>query len=153
MKQKKFLDKFPCIFCEEDRKSVVIFQKDHSYTLSPITDCLTFTNFKTRGNLKFVSTFIFDIILFSETCYQTYSANMKEHNFKKEIIVKVQRHFISKIRNLKPEHPIIDTFSLESLEMKIIKFISSYYCTLRVYTQCKQLTQKNHSPKSSLDIN
>jgi len=137
---KKFLDKFSCIFCEDLILNQDIFQKNHSYTLSPITNCLTFTNLKTRGNLKFVSTFIFDIILFSETCYQTYSANMKEHNLKKEIIVKIQRHFISKISNLKPEHPITDTFSLESHEMKIIKFISSYYCTLRVYTQCKQLT-------------
>lgn len=75
---------------------------------------------------------------------------MEEHNLEKEITLKVQRHFISKIKNLNPEHPLTDTYSLESHEMKIIKFIPSYYCTLRVYTQCKQLTQKNHSPKSSL---
>ncbi|KAF0733687.1 Transposable element P transposase [Aphis craccivora] len=147
---KKFLDKFPCTFCEDLILNQDIFHKDHNYSLSPITDYLNFTNFKSRGKLKFVSTFIFDIILFSETCYQTYSAKMKDHNFKKEIVLKVQRHFISKIRNLKPEHPIIDTYSLESHEMKIIKFISSYYCTLRVYTQCKQMTQNNHGSKSAL---
>jgi len=115
-----------------------------------ITDNICFTNFKNDGKLKFVSIFVFDIILYTEKCYQVYALNMKENNFKNDIIIKVLHHFMTQIKNLKPEHPIIDTYTLESHEMKIIKFISSYYCTLRVQTQCKQLTQQNHGEKSSL---
>lgn len=75
---------------------------------------------------------------------------MKNNNFKKDIILKVQRQFLNRVKNLNPIHPVIDTCTLELHEMKIVKFISSYYCTLRVHTQCKQLTQQKQSSKSSI---
>ena len=65
-------------------------------------------------------------------------------------MIKVQRQFLDRVKNVYPTHPVIDTCTLELHEMKIVKFISSYYCTLRVHTQCKQLTQQNQGSKSSL---
>lgn len=117
----KFLEKYPCKFCEDIISNQDIFRKDHNYWLMPITDNICFTNFKTHGKLKIVSTFIFDIILYTEKWYQIYSLNMKENNLKKDIILKVQWHFVTQIKHLNPEHPIVDTYALESHEMKIIK--------------------------------
>lgn len=94
--------------------------------------------------------FIFDIILFNEKCYQEYSSNIKNNNFKKYIILKVQRQFLDRVKNVNPIHQVIDTCILELHKMKIVKFISSYYCTLRVHTQCKQLTQQKQGSKSPL---
>jgi len=51
----------------------------------PITDNICFTNFKSHGKLKFVSIFIFDIILYTEKCYKVNTLNMKENNFKNDI--------------------------------------------------------------------
>ncbi|CAI6361435.1 unnamed protein product [Macrosiphum euphorbiae] len=78
----KFIEKFPCSFCEDIILNKDMFSKDHNYLLIPLTDYVSFTNFKNRGKLKFVSTFIFDIILFTEKCYQAYSSNIKNNNFK-----------------------------------------------------------------------
>lgn len=119
----KFLEKFPCTFCEDIILNQDIFRKDHNYSLMPISDYICFTNFKTRGKLRFVSTFIFDIILYTEKCYQAYSLNMKENNLKKDITLKVQRYFMTQIKNLKPEHPIVDTCTLECHEIKIVKLL------------------------------
>lgn len=66
----KFIEKFPCSFCEDIILNTDIFSKDHNYSLIPVTDYVCFTNLKNRDKLKFVSVFIFDIILFTEKCYQ-----------------------------------------------------------------------------------
>jgi hypothetical protein len=55
-----------------------------------ITDNICFTNFKLHDKLKFV----FDIIHYIEKCYQEYSTNLKDNNFKKDIILKVKRQFV-----------------------------------------------------------
>lgn len=107
-----------------------------------VTDYISYTNFKTRGGLKLVSEFIFDIILSTEKAYKMYSLKMRNSNFKKEIILKVQKYFVAKIPNLKPTYPVIDTCNIESHEMKIAQFMYSYYCILYVTTQCKQVTKK-----------
>lgn len=66
----KFIEKFPCTFCEDIILNKDIFSKDHNYSLMPVTDYVCLTHFKNRGKLKFVSMFIFDIILFTEKCYK-----------------------------------------------------------------------------------
>lgn len=116
----------------------------------PVTEYVCFTNFKNQGQLKFVSMFVFDIVLFTEKCYRTNYSNIRNNNFKKDIILKVQRQFLTRVKNVNPVHPVIDTYTLELHEMNIVKFISSYYCTLRVHTQCKQLTQQKQGSNSSL---
>lgn len=100
-----FIEKFPCSICERIILNNDIYNKDHNYkySLVPVTDYVCFTQFKNRGKLKFVSMFIFDIILFTEKCYQAYFSNMKSNNLKK-----------------------IPSY-LEIHEMKIVKFITSYY--------------------------
>lgn len=64
----QFLQQFPCVFCEDIILNKNIFYKDHNYLFMSITDNICFTNFKSHGKLKFVSKFVFDIILYTEKC-------------------------------------------------------------------------------------
>lgn len=134
---KAFLEKYPCSLCEE-----LLYDKtylfDHSYNNFQGTyKQLTFI--KNRGKLVFSSKFVFDIVRFTETIYRLESIKPGD-NFKKRIIVTVVKHFISQLSQY-PSHPVVDTTLSEDLhEIKIVKFISTFYSHVRIYQKAKETT-------------
>lgn len=49
-------------------------------------------------------------------------------------MIRVQRQFLDRVKNVYPTHPVIDTCTLELHELKIVKFISTLLYFKSAYT-------------------
>lgn len=93
----------------------------------------SFTSFIDRGKLKYVSKFVFEIILYTEKIFKYHSSESLKNVNKIKIILFVLQNFYCILRNyIDPPHPVQSFKCEDSHEMQLIKSIASHYLTARI---------------------
>lgn len=69
---------------------------------------------------------------------------MGKSNFQKRILVAAVENFVSNIKCFLPKHSVTHTdIFTDSHELQLVKFFTSYYCNLKIHTECKNLTLRH----------
>lgn len=148
---KKISEKLSCKHC----LAALFINKehdDHDYDHSiDVYKVSSFTSFIDRGKLKYVSKFVFQIILYTEKIFKFHSSESLQKVNKVKIILFVLQNFYSILRNyFDPPHPIQSFQCEDSHEMQLIKSIASHYLTARMMSHGKTQTLKIIGHKSTL---
>lgn len=148
---KKFINKYPCEFCENLLLNDSPIS-DHTYHGLALSQYISFTAMKSRGKLLFVSAFEMEIVTLTEKIYKSsvIPGRMKKAHLKQDIMLAVQKKIITsgKLRDL--NHPTINSNFMGTHELKIVKCICSMFLNLRIHFDCKNDTLTFLGKKSTL---